>query len=543
MEEDRNDSGINFASDFHSSSPESENSGELYCSSQNVPATNMGQFYSTPVFPRNLYHPYSGYPIMPSHHGFNNPLTPPNSEPMISPVTPKTAIKAESDVENDTLTPCASPNNELPEDALRRLQMSLGKNGFLANSTSTSPKLGENSMDEESKSDAEDDNDQNITVPRVNSHGKVKTFKCKNCDFVAITKVQFWDHTKKHIPAEKLLTCHKCPFITEYKHHLEYHLRNHSGSKPFKCDKCTYSCVNKSMLNSHMKSHSAVYQYRCNDCAYVSKYCHSLKLHLRKYSHSPAMVLNPDGTPNPLPIIDVYGSRRGPKLKTVQQERKPQEAPSQLALQHQLASIMLNGGPQMQLPFPYQFFGRFQAAMAANQLMFPQALAETLQASQNEPAIPQAPASPVMSSSAQSEDQNGEILDLSKSDDQQQKSGSNRRKGRAFKLEAVSSRASSTDDELTTDKSDDNKEGDSRSVMDNGEAIGNNNNNTKNMSCRYCSIYFEDEVLHTIHMGFHGFKDPFTCNMCGEECTDKVSFFLHIARNAHSYCNKDVTPA
>jgi len=27
------------------------------------------------------------------------------------------------------------------------------------------------------------------------------------------------------------------------------------------------------------------------------------------------MVLNPDGTPNPLPIIDVYGTRRGPKMK------------------------------------------------------------------------------------------------------------------------------------------------------------------------------------------------------------------------------------
>ena len=28
------------------------------------------------------------------------------------------------------------------------------------------------------------------------------------------------------------------------------------------------------------------------------------------------MVLNQDGTPNPLPIIDVYGTRRGPKKKT-----------------------------------------------------------------------------------------------------------------------------------------------------------------------------------------------------------------------------------
>lgn len=69
------------------------------------------------------------------------------------------------------------------------------------------------------------------------------------------------------------------------------------------------------MLNSHLKSHSTVYQYRCADCSYATKYCHSLKLHLRKYQHNPAMVLNPDGTPNPLPIIDVYGTRRGPKIK------------------------------------------------------------------------------------------------------------------------------------------------------------------------------------------------------------------------------------
>ena len=51
-----------------------------------------------------------------------------------------------------------------------------------------------------------------------------------------------------------------------------------------------YACVNKSMLNSHMKSHTNVYQYRCADCTYATKYCHSLKLHLKKYNHKPATV-------------------------------------------------------------------------------------------------------------------------------------------------------------------------------------------------------------------------------------------------------------
>lgn len=101
-----------------------------------------------------------------------------------------------------------------------------------------------------------------MRVPRINSQGKVKTFKCKQCEFVAVTKEDFWQHSRTHIKPEKMLTCPKCPFVTEYKHHLEYHLRNHFGSKPFKCPSCNYSCVNKSMLNSHMKSHTNIYQYR-----------------------------------------------------------------------------------------------------------------------------------------------------------------------------------------------------------------------------------------------------------------------------------------
>ncbi|CAB0041182.1 unnamed protein product [Trichogramma brassicae] len=166
--------------------------------------------------------------------------------------------------------------------------------------------------------------------PRVQTNGKVKLFRCKQCPYVAIVKIDFWDHSRLHIKPEKLLTCPKCPFVTEYKHHLEYHLRNHFGSKPFKCEQCEYSCVNKSMLNSHLKSHSDVYQFRCNECNYATKYCHSLKLHLRKYNHTPSVVLNTDGTPNPLPIVDVYGTRRGPKTKSEDTTPPPQDIVSAL---------------------------------------------------------------------------------------------------------------------------------------------------------------------------------------------------------------------
>ncbi|XP_076361036.1 uncharacterized protein LOC143252578 [Tachypleus tridentatus] len=155
-------------------------------------------------------------------------------------------------------------------------------------------------------------------VPETSSglpSGKRRCYRCKQCEYISVIKTDFWEHIKTHIKTEKLLTCPKCPFATEYKHHLEYHLRNHFGSKPFKCPKCSYSCVNKSMLNSHMKSHSNIYQYRCADCSYVTKYCHSLKLHLRKYAHKPSLVLNVDGTLNTNSVIDVYGKKRGPRSK------------------------------------------------------------------------------------------------------------------------------------------------------------------------------------------------------------------------------------
>jgi len=52
--------------------------------------------------------------------------------------------------------------------------------------------------------------------------------------------------------------------------------------------------------------------------------------------------------------------------------------------------------------------------------------------------------------------------------------------------------------------------------------------------CKFCEIAFMDSIMYTIHMGYHGFQDPFKCNMCGIETTDKVSFFMHVATKSHN---------
>lgn len=449
------------------------------------------------------------------------------------------------------------------------------------------------SGDEEERSVSSDFDDiDSIKNPKVNSHGKVKRFKCKQCDFVAVTKMNFWDHTKAHIKPEKMLKCPKCPFVTEYKHHLEYHLRNHDGAKPFQCNKCNYSCVNKSMLNSHLKSHSNVYQYRCTDCNYATKYCHSLKLHLRKYSHKPAMVLNSDGTPNPLPIIDVYGTRRGPKTRPSKNEehlnslaaKQKQHQHQQQQQPSQLQSMMPNLPPNL-ANFFNQNGNNFPNFNYLNYMLVQQQAALSAQLSPNmrEPSIhsshddeseidedddrndnkavdlSQQPTTPstklneenLFNSSAYStdimgdDDEDDEIdLPTSTSSAPNTPNGSrNRRKGRAFKLDI---NKESIDDCEISQQSE-------NSIDDKSIKIIEKNNNNRNESpttslierpampvqrtsydCKFCDISFGDAVLHSIHMGYHGYNDVFKCNMCGEKSDDRIAFFLHIARNPHS---------
>ncbi|KAG5896393.1 hypothetical protein JTB14_009598 [Gonioctena quinquepunctata] len=514
--ESRNDSGVASGSDFISTSPESDQS-DNFCLPYSTPKTSQDTIMShSPAYTSTPIANQGGYQqpniqrqmLYSSEH---NPLSPPSSEPMASPKPKENAARnAESD------------------DPLRRMQMTLEKNGFLP--PQLSPKFSECSAEDDNKSvnSMEEFNDHGLRTPKVNSHGKVKKFKCKQCDFVAITKLDFWEHSKGHIRAGKLLSCPKCPFGTQLKHHLEYHILNHLGAKPHKCPQCSYTCVNKSMLNSHLKSHSNVYQYRCSECSYATKYCHSLKQHARKFKHKPAMVLNPDGTPNPLPIIDIYGTRRGPKMKN-QKSKTAEESTSKPAEQvlpfPLLNQFMLNATSQMQLPFPgFSFFAEFHGALP-NPLLLQnlEKLARERQGS-----------FPAQNVSGESyiETENG-VLDLSKPEEPHK----NRRKGRAYKLTQNSSNSSDDGEEAITTMFGNVEVVEDKQPEENCvemTEVANNNNNKEDFGCQYCNITFGEPVLYTMHMGYHGYNNPFTCNMCGEECKDKVAFFVHIARTPHT---------
>ncbi|XP_075442589.1 DNA-binding protein Ikaros isoform X10 [Ascaphus truei] len=53
--------------------------------------------------------------------------------------------------------------------------------------------------------------------------------------------------------------------------------------------------------------------------------------------------------------------------------------------------------------------------------------------------------------------------------------------------------------------------------------------------CEHCRVLFLDHVMYTIHMGCHGFRDPFECNMCGYQSQDRYEFSSHITRGEHRF--------
>lgn len=414
---------------------------------------------------------------------------------------------------------------------------------------------------------------------RKSSNGKPKQYKCKQCKLVCVTKAEFWDHTRSHIKPEKMLQCPKCPFVTEYKHHLEYHLRNHSRSKPFQCPKCNYSCVNKSMLNSHLKSHSNVFQYRCADCNYATKYCHSLKLHLRKYTHKPDIVLNLDGTPNPLPIIDVYGTRRGPKSKsttaklleeisrnsTVQNQRSQLSPPltpstSTANNNNSVAQQQTNGANKTPIPNPPNLLPN---ALMANMLqnvggnisLFPylnlnlQMLAAHQQQQQQQQSE-NSKNSHLFSNEYDNHNfandknspitEEGDVIDDLSSLDSEDMNMENEQ----FDLQKNSAVSTTTLKGTAMDHQDlTQEENSSCSNQPPQSPVSSNTNSNNNkitttsgnmFECKFCGIFFKDNILYTIHMGYHGYNDVFKCNSCGEKCDDHVQFFLHIAKYPHS---------
>jgi len=378
------------------------------------------------------------------------------------------------------------------------------------------------------------------------------------------------------------------------------------------------------MLNSHAKSHTNVYQYRCADCTYASKYCHSLKLHLRKHAHQPATVLNSDGT---LPT-DESGdfdrlARRGPPrgsrtapppLMSGRKSSFDDVTISKRALSAEAQIVPSVTPDESSKPLPANrcWPPREFPVAAAGTLPSRDPYAFTTDEDADCPTERRVDAkrrSTPPNSSANSSDRGSKLstendinlpdrkrlrnaefiarltanieaeldaddrpLDLTAKlvTSQTWKSSEDtdmaQRNGDTVAVSETSATAVVEDDGSVTSSSTsgDTSRGARRrkgtaqrrvdAVVNGCEEIstppwspsvtqGPRTAATHPMSphrdsrgfveCRHCRIGFRDRLTYSLHMGYHGYDEPFACNMCGHQTSDRVEFFVHIATAAH----------
>ena len=257
---------------------------------------------------------------------------------------------------------------------------------------------------------------------------------------------------------------------------------------------------------------------RCSICDYATTH----KDHLAQHLMAHAAADNRD-------LANIFGldqlrMKQQPPPPLQQQQPQQQQPQPQAPINAQPPPIKASGTTEMQVK---DYINR----MLSNPLLLASRMASTGLAQ----ALPTLPATAQVERPLKA-------LDLSRDKDDSAVPHKHRRKGQAFKLERSSvmrpatsgavecqspplSQSAGTpsppahpleeEDELKTTKVEEGTWGGA-------------------YQCAYCDIAFKDVVMYTMHMGYHGYQDPFTCNMCGHQTHDKLAFFLHIARSSHS---------
>ncbi|XP_069852105.1 DNA-binding protein Ikaros isoform X10 [Dipodomys merriami] len=366
---------------------------------------------------------------------------------------------------------------------------------------------------------------------------------------------------------ERPFQCNQCGASFTQKGNLLRHIKLHSGEKPFKCHLCNYACRRRDALTGHLRTHSVGKPHKCGYCGRSYKQRSSLEEH-KERCHNYLESMGLQGTLYPVIKEETNHSEMAEDLCKIGSERSlvldrlasnvakrdkclsdmaydssaSYEKENEMMTSHVMDQAINNAinylgaeslRPLVQTPpggsegVPvispmYQLHKTpTEGPPRANHSAQDSAVENLLLLSKAKSASSEREASP--SNSCQ------DSTDTESNTEEQQRGGliylTNHiaplaRNGLALKeeqraFEVLRSASENSQDAL-------------RVVSMSGEQM-------KVYKCEHCRVLFLDHVMYTIHMGCHGFRDPFECNMCGYHSQDRYEFSSHITRGEHRF--------
>ncbi|XP_068939793.1 DNA-binding protein Ikaros isoform X9 [Petaurus breviceps papuanus] len=352
--------------------------------------------------------------------------------------------------------------------------------------------------------------------------------KCDICGIICIGPNVLMVHKRSHT-GERPFQCNQCGASFTQKGNLLRHIKLHSGEKPFKCHLCNYACRRRDALTGHLRTHSVGKPHKCGYCGRSYKQRSSLEEHKERcHNYLQSMGLPDTLYPGEKCLSDLpYDAstnyeKENEMMQTHVMDQAINNAISYLGAESLRPLVQTPPGSEVvpvissmyQLHKPHadghpRPNHTAQDSAVENLLL----LSKAKSISSERDASPSNSCQDSTDTESNNEERSG-LIYLTNHINQHTRNGlSIKEEHRPYDVLRAA-----------TDNS-----------QDAFKVISNNGEPLKVYKCEHCRVLFLDHVMYTIHMGCHGFRDPFECNMCGYHSQDRYEFSSHITRGEHRF--------